>query len=409
MPVGLGTRVERERLQELADRSGGSAFFPADVTELTAEYQKILDELRRRYAVGYQSSNRARNGQWRKVVIRVTATGRHRPQPRRLFRPRTMTTLLAFLRRPVLIFGVCSALAMTCARERSGPAQQRLYQRSGAHFAVMFEGPADEAVAFRALEMLEAAYYRIGSALNVYPDQPVEVVLHTLEQFRDVTKSPAWAAGVYDGRIRVPIKDADRSPEQLAEVLAHEYTHAIVATLAGRSAPTWLNEGLAGVMEPNGSRDEIEALGARRRQDPAVEARRRRLAACRASRCALAYAQSASAVQRLIQLRGAAGRGVAASRAQERHAVRDRVSIRAWHEVRGLRGDGGQMTLFGRKVPAHDDPGSDQARRTRLTADAGPVRFRSSPSCDRRRLERTRGIARSRAVVGYFALPGTSR
>ncbi len=40
--------------------------------ELTAEYQKILDELRRRYAVGYQSSNGARNGKFRKVVIRVT-------------------------------------------------------------------------------------------------------------------------------------------------------------------------------------------------------------------------------------------------------------------------------------------------------------------------------------------------
>jgi VWFA-related protein len=69
--VGIGTRVERERLQQLADRSGGSAFFPADVSELNAEYQKILDELRRRYAMGYQSSNRARNGQWRNVVIRI--------------------------------------------------------------------------------------------------------------------------------------------------------------------------------------------------------------------------------------------------------------------------------------------------------------------------------------------------
>ena len=70
-PVGIGTNVERERMLELADRSGGSAFFAADISELPSEYQKILDELRRRYAVGYQSSNRARNGQWRKVVIRV--------------------------------------------------------------------------------------------------------------------------------------------------------------------------------------------------------------------------------------------------------------------------------------------------------------------------------------------------
>jgi len=70
-PVGIGARVERERLQELANRSGGSAFFPANVSELAAEYQKILDELRRRYAVGYESSNRVRNGQWRTVVVRV--------------------------------------------------------------------------------------------------------------------------------------------------------------------------------------------------------------------------------------------------------------------------------------------------------------------------------------------------
>jgi hypothetical protein len=34
-------------------------------------YQKILDELRRRYVVGYESSNRIRDGKWRNVEIRV--------------------------------------------------------------------------------------------------------------------------------------------------------------------------------------------------------------------------------------------------------------------------------------------------------------------------------------------------
>jgi Ca-activated chloride channel family protein len=70
-PVGIGSRVDRERLQELADRSGGSAFFPADVTTLAADYHKILDELRRRYVVGYLSTNRLRDGGWRTVTIRV--------------------------------------------------------------------------------------------------------------------------------------------------------------------------------------------------------------------------------------------------------------------------------------------------------------------------------------------------
>ena len=69
--VGIGSRVDRSTLQELADRSGGAAYFPSDVTALAGDYQRILDELRRRYVLGYESSNRMRDGQWRKVQIRT--------------------------------------------------------------------------------------------------------------------------------------------------------------------------------------------------------------------------------------------------------------------------------------------------------------------------------------------------
>jgi len=68
--VGIGSRVERDRLRLLAERSGGAAYFPTDVSALANDYQKILDELRRRYVLGYQSTNRKRDGQWRTVEIR---------------------------------------------------------------------------------------------------------------------------------------------------------------------------------------------------------------------------------------------------------------------------------------------------------------------------------------------------
>ncbi len=67
--VGLGARVNRQHLQQLADLSGGSAYFPADVTTLAVEYQRILEELRRRYVIAYESSNRSRDGKWRSVEI----------------------------------------------------------------------------------------------------------------------------------------------------------------------------------------------------------------------------------------------------------------------------------------------------------------------------------------------------
>ena len=69
--IGIGTNVDRSRLQTLADKSGGAAYFPADVTTLATSYDKIVDELRRRYVIGYESTNSVRDGRWRKLDIRT--------------------------------------------------------------------------------------------------------------------------------------------------------------------------------------------------------------------------------------------------------------------------------------------------------------------------------------------------
>jgi tetratricopeptide (TPR) repeat protein len=200
--------------------------------------------------------------------------------------------------------------------------------RRGAHFTVLFEGPADEGVALRSLDLLEAAYDRIGAVLNVYPTEPVTVVLYTPEQFRSVTRLPAWAAGAYDGRIRVPITGAETSPAQLEEVLAHEFAHALVASLAGPSVPTWLDEGLASVMALGGARDTAEDLSRATTRLP-LSTLRQRFSQLPEDLASLAYAQSVHAVQRLFELRGASavvsllrdlGEGEPFERAFEHHA-----------------------------------------------------------------------------------------
>jgi tetratricopeptide (TPR) repeat protein len=81
--------------------------------------------------------------------------------------------------------------------------ESRLYASRGAHFRVLFEGPANEALARRIVEMLEASYSRVGEALTAYPSQPIDVLLYTQQQFRDVTRMPTWAVAAYDGRIRI--------------------------------------------------------------------------------------------------------------------------------------------------------------------------------------------------------------
>ena len=89
-------------------------------------------------------------------------------------------------------------------------------------------------------------------------------VLYTQQQFRDITRAPDWSAGQYDGRIRVPVAGALEKPELFERVLTHELTHAVVANIAPRGVPVWLNEGLAQYFEganPDVARKRMKALG----------------------------------------------------------------------------------------------------------------------------------------------------
>ncbi len=120
--------------------------------------------------------------------------------------------------------------------------------RPGVRFNVMFEGPAQKATADRVSAGLESAYSRVGAAMNQYPPEPITAILYTQEQFRDITKSPSWAAGAYDGRIRIPVLGALKQPGELDRIVTHEYVHALIQATTPR-LPNWLNEGLATYFE----------------------------------------------------------------------------------------------------------------------------------------------------------------
>ena len=63
--------TQRQRLGQIAEESGGEAFFPFEMKDIDAAYEKILIQVRAQYTVGYVSTNTARDGRWRKVEIKV--------------------------------------------------------------------------------------------------------------------------------------------------------------------------------------------------------------------------------------------------------------------------------------------------------------------------------------------------
>ena len=197
------------------------------------------------------------------------------------------------------------ALLTRLARVREEAALHRdFFQSQGAHFTVLFEGPSDEELSRKVLDVLEGAYWKVGTALLTFPERIIPVVLYTEQQFRDITRSPDWAAAAYDGRIRVPVRGALKNPEELERVLTHEFTHALVQSLAPRGVPTWLNEGLAVAFEPNGlawSDSQLERSTFRLPLNGLAKGFEK-LSGVQAR---MAYAQSGAAVRALLEQAGA--------------------------------------------------------------------------------------------------------
>jgi hypothetical protein len=176
----------------------------------------------------------------------------------------------------------------------------RMEHAVGQRFTVSFEGPEESDLAALAIESLDRAFWRIGEVFSVYPNRPIPVILYSAEQFRDITRSPSWAAGAFDGTIRVPMRGALEQPDELDRVLAHEFTHALIQVLAPRGVPAWLNEGLAAALERSEPRRTDSEAG----MAMPLGALQTGFGRLTGAQAAAAYATSARAARRLLDEAG---------------------------------------------------------------------------------------------------------
>ncbi len=63
--------LQRGVMQQIAEVTGGQAFFPTSARQLDEIYQKVLAQIRAQYTLGYVSTNPKTDGAWRKVEVRV--------------------------------------------------------------------------------------------------------------------------------------------------------------------------------------------------------------------------------------------------------------------------------------------------------------------------------------------------
>ncbi len=178
---------------------------------------------------------------------------------------------------------------------RDMQAQGNYNEESSSHFKVFFDGYEHGKVNREITGILEDAYRAVGRELDYFPSEMIQVILYTGKNFFDVTQTPSWTAGCYDGKIRVPIRGADRQGPLLKKVLFHEYTHALVRSIT-QSCPLWINEGLAEYFSTNYPRKIGQAIPLRNLE--------RSFSGLGGRDVGIAYMESYSAVSYLIDKYG---------------------------------------------------------------------------------------------------------
>jgi tetratricopeptide (TPR) repeat protein len=144
-------------------------------------------------------------------------------------------------------------------------------ENESSHFRLRYSGAAAPALARDVLRTLERHFSAIESELNFTPPESIGVILYTQDAFSDITKAPAWAGALNDGRIRVPVQGLASVDSELSRVLKHELTHSFIAQKTRSAcmglaascrihAPTWIQEGLAQWMEGQRSGEDASAL-----------------------------------------------------------------------------------------------------------------------------------------------------
>ena len=89
--IGIGDKkqdgVDRNVLKDLAERTGGRAFFPKRKDDLKAAFAEIEQELRSQYLLAYSSTNKKRDGTFRKMSLEITNTELSKQQVKLRYRP----------------------------------------------------------------------------------------------------------------------------------------------------------------------------------------------------------------------------------------------------------------------------------------------------------------------------------
>jgi len=250
------------------------------------------------------------------------------------------------------------------------------------HFVVRYPAATGDRYGEQILAVLEQERRRLLDWIPGPRDKAIEVDLFPLQQFLTAYGGAVEVAGIFDGRLRMPLADLKSLDPSLVAIVTHELAHALLDGATAGRAPRWFQEGLAqhvemGTLHVN-PLPELEASG-RALALPALEPILDGFA--EPQLVELAYAEAAWAVAYLEQrygvggIRGlvrsfAGGAGTAAAIARLSGADLEQFdrAFRDWAAERAPASRRLEARRFDRELDRPFDPESETARAERRAA-----------------------------------------
>jgi tetratricopeptide (TPR) repeat protein len=134
--------------------------------------------------------------------------------------------------------------ALLAKLEREKPVQDEYVDAEIPNFRILFDGREQREAKRLVIRFLKEAYADIGKKLDLFPAGLVTVILYSERDFAAATGAPFWIGGLYDGKIRIPVRGVIGREAALKRILFHEYTHALIYSVTP-ACPRWIHEGLA--------------------------------------------------------------------------------------------------------------------------------------------------------------------
>jgi tetratricopeptide (TPR) repeat protein len=138
--------------------------------------------------------------------------------------------------------------------------ESRLKKLDAYYFDILFDKEVIDSEVYDIKSFLQDAYRDVGRDFNYYPKQKIPVILYTQGDFQQLRQTPEWVAGIYDGKIRLPIRKNGMTDTEFKRLIWHEYTHAVVFALTDGNCPIWFNEGLAKYQEAKIEKPDLSPL-----------------------------------------------------------------------------------------------------------------------------------------------------